>query len=910
MQLREVGDLNRRQFLRRTGSAAAFGAAGGAAGERGVSIVVDARDAIASAAPAQWAANELRAALAARGIAVTMRDQVARAASGDLCILAAGSGSTLGGEVLKSAGATVSPASEALGLAQGTSAGRPVLLACGGDVRGLVYALLELADRVQHAADPLLALAIRKPIVERPANAIRGVARLFCSDVEDKPWYNDRQMWPRYLTLLATQRFNRFHLALGLGYDSLLGVTDGYFLFAYPFLLSVPGYNVRVPELPDAERDRNLEMLKFISQETVARGMHFQLGIWTHGYEWIDSPNPNYRIAGLTPEAHGPYCRDAVCALLKACPAIGGVTFRIHGESGVQEGSYDFWKTVFDGVARCGRKVEIDMHAKGMDQGMIDVALGSGMPVKISPKYWAEHMGMPYLQADIREVERPRPGREGSGLMKLSTGSRSFLRYGYGDLLREDRRYEVLHRIWPGSQRLLMWGDPLTAAAHSRAFSFCGSVGVDIMEPLSFKGRLGSGIAGGRCAYADASLKPRWDWEKYLYSYRVWGRLLYNPDADPDTWRRYLRKQFQAGAPSAEGALANASRILPLLTTAHGASAANNIYWPEIYTNMPIVDPERPHPYGAIVGPRVFGNVSPFDPQLFSRINDFADELLKGQRDGKYSPLEVAQWLEDLAGNAATHLAQADARTAGKDGPEYRRLAIDVALEIGLGRFFGAKIRSGVLYAIFERTGDRTALEEALKAYRGARSIWAELANRAKGVYVSDITVGERPYRRGHWLDRLPAIDDDIADMAKKLEQAKGSQARQEPVRLAIQEALGRPRRATVPCRHAPAARFRPGEPLEIALSVVREAGRSVRLHYRRVSQAERWRTADMQWRDDRFSAVIPGDYTQSVFPLQYYFELRAGQDAAWLYPGFEPSLANQPYFVVRGGRRSGWAAV
>ncbi len=51
------------------------------------------------------------------------------------------------------------------------------------------------------------------------------------------------------------------------------------------------------------------------------------------------------------------------------------------------------------------------MHAKGMDQGMIDAALGSGQPVKISPKYWAEHLGMPYHQADIREQEWPRAGQ-------------------------------------------------------------------------------------------------------------------------------------------------------------------------------------------------------------------------------------------------------------------------------------------------------------------------------------------------------------------------------------------------------------------------------------------------------------------------------------------------------------------
>ena len=44
------------------------------------------------------------------------------------------------------------------------------------------------------------------------------------------------------------------------------------------------------------------------------------------------------------------------------------MALRIHGESGIAEGSYDFWQTVFDGVARCGRKVEIDLHAKGIDQ--------------------------------------------------------------------------------------------------------------------------------------------------------------------------------------------------------------------------------------------------------------------------------------------------------------------------------------------------------------------------------------------------------------------------------------------------------------------------------------------------------------------------------------------------------------
>jgi len=888
--------LNRRRFLQAAGSAASLGAGRAAAG--GVSLVTDPADAVAAAAPARWAAKQLEDALAARQVAVRRCESVSQAAAGDLCIVAAGAGSALAREVLGAAGVTVAAAPEALGIVAGKAAGKPVLLACGHDARGLVYALLDLADRVENGGAPLAALAVRKPVVERPATGIRSVTRMFCSDVEDKPWFNDREMWPRYLDMLAAQRFNRFNLALGIGYDFLRQVTDAYFLFAYPFLLPVSGYNVRVPELPDAERDRNLAMLKFISEQTVARGIDFQLGIWMHGYEWIDSPHPNYTIAGLTKETHGPYCRAAVRALLQALPAVSGVTFRIHGESGVEEGSYDFWKSVFEGVATCGRKVEIDMHAKGMDQTMLDLAVATRLPIKVSPKYWAEHMGMPYHQADIRELERPKPGREASGLMKFSSGSRSFLRYGYGDLLREDRKWGVLHRIWPGTQRLLLWADPVTAAAHARAFSFCSSDGVEIMEPLGFKGRRGSGIKGDRAAYADASLRPRWDWEKYVYGHRVWGRLLYNPESDPDAWRRYLSRQFGAGAPAVEAALGNASRILPIVTTAHGASAGNNTYWPEVYLNQSMIDAEHPGPYRDSPVPRVFGNVSPLDPQLFSRINDFAEELLKGERGAKYSPVEVAQWIEDYAAAATKHLAQADARASGKDRPEYRRLAIDVAIQAGVGRFFGAKFRAGVLYRIYEQTGSRTALEEALKQYRAARASFAELADRGK-VYVRDITVGEHPQLRGHWLDRLPAMDADIAALAKKLDDAKPGEnlAR---VKEAIQEALGRPRRAPITGSHTPPPRFRPGQPLDIEAAFSKAA--AVRLYYRHVNQAERYETADLQARDNRWRASIPATYTDSAYPLEYYFEVKESAGPAHLYPGFSGELANQPYFVVRRG--------
>jgi hypothetical protein len=512
-------EISRRRFLTRTGLAGAGLLAGTrlAAGDgpgrhgQGVAIVHDSDDAVAAAPPAQWAIGELRDALAARGITARVRRRLDEVTPEEACVLAGGGTARQTREILGRSGAALPDHPEALAILAGRWNQRPVLLACGRDAGGLMYALLELADRVAHADQPLAALDVRRPVVERPANPIRSVARLFTSDVEDRAWFHDRAFWPPYLGMLAAQRFNRFSLTLGLGYDFPKDIRDAYLHFAYPFLVAVPGYEVRAVPLPDAERGRNLDMLRFISDEAARRGLHFQIGLWTHAYRWADSPHANYTIKGLTPDRHAAYCRDALRALLEACPAIAGVTFRVHGESGVAEGSHDFWKTVFDGAVKSCRKVEIDLHAKGMDQAMLDVALATGLPVNVSPKSWAEHMGLPYHQAAIRALELPPRDGKGDGFFSRSNGPRKFLRYGYGDLLAEGRRHGVFYRLWPGTQRLLLWGDPAMAAGYGRTASLCGALGLEVCEPLSFKGRKGSGRPGGRAAYRDAALRPAAD---------------------------------------------------------------------------------------------------------------------------------------------------------------------------------------------------------------------------------------------------------------------------------------------------------------------------------------------------------------------------------------------------------------
>ncbi|WP_213981029.1 hypothetical protein [Sphingomonas sp. dw_22] len=874
--------IERRDILKLGAAVAATGTLGTAAigaAPGKVWILSDPADPVASATPVARAVDRLRKALTEKGVASAV-SATADPAPGELVLLLAN---------------RASGHAEGFAIAPDRFKGARALRASSSGRLGLAYAVLELADRVRLSSSPDLGLDIAA-MDEKPANAIRSMARSFCSEIEDKGWYYDKGFWADYLDMLVANRFNRVALFFGFGYDFPKNITDDYFQFPYVFLFDVPGYDVRLnPPLPAGEREKNLETLRFISSEAAARGLHFQLGIWTHAYDWVESPKAFHRIEGLTAKTHAAYCRDAMARLLKECPDINGLTFRIHVESGIADGSFSFWRTLFEGFAAAGRPVEIDMHAKGITEEMIAIAQATGMPMQVSPKFAGEHMGLGYHQADIRENEVPTPERIAK-TGNSSSGVRRFTRYGYADLFVEGRKYGVLHRLWPGTQRFLLWGDPATAAAYSRAAGFCDSAGLEICEPLTFKGREASGHPGGRNAYQDKALEPGLnDWAKFEYEYRLWGRLLYDPDADRAGWGRYLARTFGPAATAAETALAHASRTLPLFTTANIPSTSNRYYWPEIYDNMPVMPLTGYKPIADLPDGYTLADISALDPQLFSSIAEHADLVVAGKADPKYSPAEVARALEGFAGMAATALKQARAQATAPSDPAFRRLEEDVLIQIGLARFFAAKLQSGLLFQVYRKTGAIETGRQALAIYARGRDIWVAMAERARGVYVPDISFGtEAIVQRGHWIDRVPDIDRDIAAMRAAL----SNPMRQDgSTRAPIARNVLDPSRPRYAFEHAAPDSFTPGQPLAVRLSVPSDMQHCA-LYFRHVNHGERWRSVPMAGAGGQYSAEIPGDYTASPFPLQYYFLLQ-GARGDMLAPGLDANWAGQPYYAV-----------
>ena len=764
----------------------------------------------------------------------------------------------------------------------------------GADLRGLIYAITEIADRVENLITSKNALQqIFSKTTESPKTKIRSISKCFESDIEDLPWYHNKSMWKEYLDMLVINRFNRFTFTLGMQYNYPYGnefISDVYFYLAYPFLVQPRGYKMHAVGIDKKTRDKNLKVLKFISDEASLRGLDFQLALWTQRYDFDEVPNANYQMKNI-PIKYAEYCRDSLEAILKKCTNINGITLRVHVECGVQERDYKFWKIYFESIKKIKRKINLDLHAKGIDSKLINLALDATADVTVSPKYTAEHMGLPYHQTSIRKQEMP-PKKQVDKKWVFSEGKRKFLRYSYGDLLSNNRKYDILFRIWPGTQRILIWGDSDLARGYGQHSTFCNSLGVELCEPLSFKGRMGTGIKNGRLNYSVKQLRTKYDWQKYLYTYRIWGRCTYNYETDENNYTRYYKKLFGKSSKELIKSLSYASKILPFFTLVHGVSASNNSYWPEMYENMSIVEkaPNLPYSYD-LHKPSRFGMSTSQDPNLIMSPIELANCIYNKKIINKYSPVTMANWLNEYANKARINLLKASKKIKRKNDPELIRLEIDISILIGLGKFFSYKIKSACYWELYIKEKRYNIGYQSLQLYKKAYSAWSKIAKISKKFYLEDLTYGPQSWLRGRWDDRLPAIRDDIIKMTNIL----NTNSIKSKKHINIFELSRWNSNQMFHINHVIKKEIKGS--VHFIIKDLNKLNGQLFVNYRQVNQSTKWKRNKINYLKSILTLTKFNKLSKQQYPIQYYFELIENK-YSYFCPGINRNLSNQPYYI------------
>lgn len=169
-----------------------------------VSVVTDRRPGPATS----HGLGKLMAALQARGVSTDMADSVEAARGGLRVIAGLPSSDGPAAALLNASSEALPPGPESLLVRKVKLGDRPAWVIGGSDDRGLMYALLDVADRVSWSADPASPFQEVRDVVEKPAVPERTVSIYTMNRAYWESRFHDAAYWERYLDTLARNRFN------------------------------------------------------------------------------------------------------------------------------------------------------------------------------------------------------------------------------------------------------------------------------------------------------------------------------------------------------------------------------------------------------------------------------------------------------------------------------------------------------------------------------------------------------------------------------------------------------------------------------------------------------------------------------------------------------------------------------
>lgn len=761
---------------------------------------------------------------------------------------------------------------EALGVRRTTRGGRPTLELWGGDDRGLMYALLDTAERIRWSPQAKPFEHVRE-IAEKPYLKERGVSIYTMQRACFESRLYDARHWERYFDLLAASRINSFVVIFG--YEN-----GGFMAPLYPYFFDVAQFpGVQLVGITPQQQARNTAAFKAMMRLAHERGIEVTAGIWDHIYRGGvqgggipgASEAAGRRVPGLvwgvTADNLSAYNKAALRRFLEVFPEIDGIQFRMHDESGLKPGEIaGFWHEVFGLIRQVRPDLRVDLRAKGLPDAVIEDALNQGLRATVNTKYWMEQMGLPFHPTHInRQNQKDR-------------------RHGYADLLRYPQRYRVRWQLWTGgTARLLLWGDPDYVRRFAGSARLYDGNGFEVNEMLATR-MLGEphdakpfDILNPRYRYYD------YEFERYWHFYRLWGRLTYNPDTPPEVWEREFTERFGPGAgPHLMRGLHLASRVLPRIV----AAAYRYQYFPTTrgWAEMQRQD-ELPK----------FAGLEGSDIEQFMNPKEAALSILQGTDTAKRRPEETSRWFAEIAGAILAEVQQARTAAGGGESSEFLSTVTDLRILAGLARYYACRLPAAVFYNLYVESGDLEAFDQAIAGERRAIEAWRGIVQAAGDVYSENLAFGvHRVGFSRHWKEELRLLERDFERLAAERRKAlPRAGARKVTV-------PARPPDAKPPAvRLEPAAEAVPGRDLRVSARATSAAGiKRVTLRYRHLTQFEDFESAGMT-RDATtglYSAAIPASFFDPRWDLMYFVEVVDRHGVGRMFPDLEEGT---PYVIV-----------
>ncbi len=728
-------------------------------------LVVDAQ----LAPPVRHGLTKLEQAIRAKGISYRERTRLGNARNGPIVVAGLGGGSGAAATLIRDLGITAPAKPESLLIRHAEWRGNNVLLVSGADDRGLMYALLGVADRIGWAEDPAKPLSEVRDVEESPDAAERGLSMYTMHKARFEGFFYNEAYWASYLDMLAKNRFNTFSLLFG--YES-----SGYLAPAFPYFLDTEGFpEIKAAGVTPKQQQRNVQALNRLIEMAHDRGLNFTLGLWDHIYRgdhytdgvWDYLPvepvnGKKLPVSGVTKENLSAYSVAALVKFLRLIPNIDTIQFRMHGESGLTRVEMkQYWQDIYAVMKEYAPTVRFDARAKGYPDDLIEDALETGLNFRVATKYWAEQMGMPFHPTHIQrrnQLDR---------------------RHGYADLLRYPQKYKMLWRLWTsGTLRILPWGDPDYVRRFVASTHLYDGEGFEVTEPLATKMASRPHNEKPFHLLAPAYQYYEHEFERYWHFYQLFGRLGYNPDTSAEIWEKEFERRFgKQAAPFVQQGLQRASQILPRIV-------ASSLPPDKFPTTRGWAEKQR---WGDIWQ---YAKGTPSDTQQFLSIGEAADLHLAGGESAKIHPLETADWFARAADDVLKLAGQAEERAAadasGQRNKEFHSTMVDLRILANLARYHSERGRSAYHWALFKKSNDLSALDVSIHHEALAVAGWEKIVKTAGDVYAENLMFGRESDQRGWPVELTGHWKTELIELQRGLQELKNLRQVFEPDRWRV----------------------------------------------------------------------------------------------------------------------------
>ncbi|MBK5271677.1 MAG: hypothetical protein JJE22_11760, partial [Bacteroidia bacterium] len=724
-----------------------------------ISLVVDE----AQDAPYKHGLLKLTEALIAKKISFEQVSELSAAKGTTIIVVGLGESINIAALQQKGKKHVLPETAEALNIWKTTLNNKSVLVINGYDDRGVMYGLLDIAERISWGTDNLHPLSKVRETTEKPAVQERAVSLYTMNRSYWESRFYNEAYWTRYFDMLASDRFNMFTIIFG--YEN-----GGFLAPPYPYFFDVEEYpGVKMKSLSQQDKEKNLAALNRIIQMAHDHGIEVTLGIWDHIYRGgiqagtsageNASDKQQYEfVSGIDAGNLMGYTKIALDKFIKLLPGLDAIQFRMHDESGLKKGEQGpFWKELFESIKANHPNMRLVLRAKGLPDETIHDAINSGVKFNIATKFWMEQASLPYSPTHVNLQDQKNR------------------RHGYGDMLRYPQEYKMIWRLWTGgTNRILLWGSPDYASRFIRSFDIYnnGSYGFEVNEMLATKmesqphDEKPFDLLNPPYQYYDYEFERYWDF------YLSYGRMGYNPQTPADVWTNKYEQHFgEKAGPIIEKAVHTASTILPRIVVA----CNNYTFFP---TTRGWAEKQR---FGDL---EFYAKAQSSDIQQFASFDEEAQQLIEGGETAKILPSITSVWFRKTSDSINRLVAAAQNAIGTKSNKEFNSTIVDLKILSNLALYHSRRIPAAIYYRMYLHTKNPSALDSAIFHERNAIVAWRQIVNAAGDVYANDLKFGldQVMYEginvelTGHWKDELVMLEKDLTNLEKQLEAGKTTQ--------------------------------------------------------------------------------------------------------------------------------------